>query len=410
MILPGRARASIVKAAIASVDSAAMRILHVIGSLDPALGGPPMVAACLAAAQASLGHESQILSYHSDGADERMAKAMERINPFKAVQRQTLPPPAGLEKILARDARRNIPAHLNGVQFVHIHGVWEPILKAAADCALQQHIPYVVAPHGMLDPWSLRQRRLKKKLALALGYQKMLNQAAFLHVLNGDEQKLLEPLGVKSPTEVISNGVFLEEIEPLPAAGSFRAAHPELSDDPYILFLSRLHYKKGLDYLADAFALVIKEHAAARLVVAGPDGGAEKDFARQVNKLKLDDRVHIVGPLYGADKFAALVDAAAFCLPSRQEGFSVAVTEALACGVPVVISDACHFPEVEEAGAGLVVPLEPARIASALLQILQDSTLRAGMGAAGAALVRKRYTWPKIGQTSIDAYRQHLTG
>lgn len=386
-----------------------MRILHVIGSLDPALGGPPVVAACLAAAQASLGHESRILSYETPGADERMARTMERINAFKPVARAVLPAPAGLERFLARDARRQIPAHLNGVQFVHIHGVWEPILKAAADCTHQQQIPYVVAPHGMLDPWSLRQRRLKKKLALALGYQKMLNQAAFLHVLNGDERNLLAPLGVKSPTEVIPNGVFLEEIEPLPPRGSFRAAHPELGAGPYILFLSRLHYKKGLDYLAEAFALVAKEHPGAHLVIAGPDGGAQGDLEKQVAKLKLTDRVHIVGPLYGADKFAALVDAACFCLPSRQEGFSVAITEALACGVPVVISDACHFPEVQEGGAGFVAPLEPPRIAEALLRVINDEPLRASMGQAGAALVRKRYTWPKIAQLSIDAYRLHLT-
>jgi glycosyltransferase involved in cell wall biosynthesis len=176
--------------------------------------------------------------------------------------------------------------------------------------------------------------------------------------------------------------------------------------DGVILSLSRLHYKKGLDYLCDAFALVT--HRQAHLVVAGPDGGERGEFERRVAGAGLADRVHIVGPLYGRDKSAAMVDADCFCLPSRQEGFSMAILESLAGGLPAIISDACHFPEVAEAGAGFITPLKPSQIAAAIDTLLGDSPLRASMAAAAVALVRARYTWQAIAPQTISAYARHM--
>ncbi len=179
---------------------------------------------------------------------------------------------------------------------------------------------------------------------------------------------------------------------------------------PFGLFLSRLHHKKGLDYLADAFALVAAQFPEARLVVAGPDDGARGPFEQRVRAAGLAGRVHLVGPLYGPAKFAAMVDATCFCLPSRQEGFSVAVTEAMACGLPVVISDACHFPEVAEVGAGEVVPLEGDRVAQALRRVVGDPELRRSMGEAGRQLVRSRFTWPRVAEQCVAAYGRRSPG
>ncbi len=172
-----------------------------------------------------------------------------------------------------------------------------------------------------------------------------------------------------------------------------------------MLFLSRLHYKKGLDILADAFRRVAPLFPDVDLVVAGPDGGAEDEFRGRIRQYGLEERVHMTGGLYGPAKIAALKRAACFCLPSRQEGFSVAITEALACGVPVAITDACHFPEVGEAGAGIVSPLDPMAVAAALERILEDPDRAARMGAAGAKLVRDNYTWPRIAVQTIAAYQ-----
>jgi len=131
-------------------------------------------------------------------------------------------------------------------------------------------------------------------------------------------------------------------------------------------------------------------------------------FRQQVARLGLTTRVHIVGPLWGEDKLAAIVDADCFCLPSRQEGFSMAITEVMACGLPVVISEPCHFPEVREAGAGEVVPLDARAIADALERVLQDPQQRQRMGQAGRELVRSRYTWPHIAEQCVRAYRREI--
>jgi glycosyltransferase involved in cell wall biosynthesis len=180
---------------------------------------------------------------------------------------------------------------------------------------------------------------------------------------------------------------------------------PELQGAPYVLFLSRLHHKKGLDVLAEAFRLIAGTRSDVHLVVAGPDDGAARDFQARVAGA-LASRVHLVGALYGVEKFAALVDAACFCLPSRQEGFSVAITEAMACHLPVVISDSCHFPEVEAAHAGIITTLDPRAVAAAVLQILDDPAAAGRMGAAGGNLVRERYTWQAVAAQSLVHYRR----
>jgi glycosyltransferase involved in cell wall biosynthesis len=384
-----------------------MRIAHIISSLDPAAGGPPMVATRLAAAQAGLGHDVELVAYEPSAAvRSNIDRAMAGLPNADCLAIHFIPSPRGFARITASDAYRDLRKR-PPFNIMHMHGVWNPIIRAAARAATDNRIPYVITPHGTLDPWSLQQRPLKKRLALAFSYRSMLNHATFIHTLNEDEKRLLDPLKLTAPCEVIPNGIFLEEIAELPPAGTFRTAHPELENGPFVLFLSRLHYKKGLDYLADSFVSVVKQVSGAQLVVAGPDEGARADFEKQIDQLGIAGRVHLVGPLYGRDKLAALVDAAVFCLPSRQEGFSIAIIEALACGLPVVISDQCHFPEVAEADAGFITPLEPGVIAASIATLLADESLRKKMGAAGSTLVRTCFTWPKVAERTTELYQRY---
>jgi glycosyltransferase involved in cell wall biosynthesis len=367
-----------------------MRIVHVIASLDPAQGGPPVVAGQLAAAQTAAGHAVTL-------AAEVVPEGL----PVPAARLPTHGP-AALWAAPSPDVRRLVDA----ADVVHLHGVWEPILPAVARAARAAGRPYLVAPHGMLDPWSLRQKRWKKRLALTLGYRRMLNAAAALHVLNADERELMRPLGLTAPCEVIPNGIFLDQFAAPGSLERLRERRAGLGDRPYVLFLSRLHYKKGLDILAEAFGRVAARIADVDLVVAGPDGGAEAAFREQVRRLGLTDRVWVAGPLYGDDKRAILGHAVVFCLPSRQEGFSVAILEALACRVPVVITKDCHFPEVAEVAAGRVVSLDAGEVADAIIGLLSDAELRDASGAAGRALVESRFTWPKVAEQTIAVYER----
>lgn len=190
-----------------------------------------------------------------------------------------------------------------------------------------------------------------------------------------------------------------------PKKNKFYTLHPELNKRPYIIFLSRLHYKKGLDYLAEAFVLFCRHNQDIDLVVAGPDGGAQTEFEEIINKNGLSERVFVPGPIYGEEKFAALLDAFCFCLPSRQEGFSMAITEALACSTPVVISNDCHFPEVEQANAGYVTNLDAKEIADSWQDLALDETKRKQLSASAKKLVFENYLWEKIAEKVIEKYR-----
>jgi glycosyltransferase involved in cell wall biosynthesis len=380
-----------------------MKICHVLPSLDPSQGGPPAVASRLAAAQAALGHAVAILSY--DTPDQRVAieRSMRDIPGADRLRLISLSPPQGrLASILTpASLLRGIEDAIRSATIVHLHGVWEPIIRLAAKSAHRLNIPYVVAPHGMLDPWSLSQKAMKKKIALALGYRTMLDNAAFLHVLNADEQTLLAPQELRVRMEVIPNGIFLNEID---GALSSSSAHAGLNGKPFLLFLSRVHYKKGLDYLADSFAQLHAKNPDWQLVIAGPDGGERAPIEQRIARLNFNSTVRVIGAVYGSEKFALLRSAACFCLPSRQEGFSVAVLEAMACRVPVVISENCHFPEVAQVGAGHVVPLQTSAIAAALLDVASATPeQRRQMGEAGRRLVEERFTWEKVAARSVEA-------
>jgi len=385
-----------------------MKILHTLPNLDPSAGGLASVAIRLASAQAGLGHDVAIACYHDASADDRIAADAARVPHFDRVHVEHLAALTPWECRLGLRARRRVDAIVRRFDIVHNHGVWDTLARIVTAAARKHDIPYVIAPHGMLDPWSMSQKWLKKRIALALGYRAMLDAAAFIHALNHDEQQLMAPLRLKSPVRIIPNGVYLEEFDSLPPPGEFRASHPGLGDRPYVLFLGRIHPKKGLDYLAEAFAKVLRDGCDAALVVAGPDAGALGSFLAQSRRLGIADRVVLTGLIWGRKKLAALVDAACFCLPSRQEGFSMAIAEALACRVPVVISQACHFPEVAQAGAGFVLPLEADAFANALNQLLRDRTLRSHMGTAGKDLVAAQFTWSTIASRSILLYEPHV--
>jgi glycosyltransferase involved in cell wall biosynthesis len=358
----------------------------------------------LAAAQASLGCAAAIVSYRFPKAQERIDAALGAIPHMPQVRLEYLPPLTKPERFLARGARRRLLPIVDEFDWVHLHGVWDPLIYAAAAAAAERGKPYALTVHGMLHPWALRQKSWKKRAALALGYRRMLNAARFLHLGNDAERELIAPLELTPPTRIVPNGVFLEQFDPLPPRGAFRQAHPELAGAKIVLFLGRLHYMKGLDFLAEAMAIVVAKFPDAHLAVVGPDAGAKTAFQSQVARLGITDRVHLLGPLYAGQKIAALHDCDCFCLPSRREGFSMAVIEALACQAPAVLSTECFFPEVAGASAGIVVELSAPAVAAGIETVLQDPAAAATMGLAARNLVASRFTWPKVAQQMIEGY------
>jgi len=392
-------RIQAISIALASV----VKIIHVIGVMDLAAGGPTVGTASFAGTQALAGHDVLIVCYDSPGNTAALQECR-RLPGFDRVQVRVLPRHGKIEGITAIGAKKALKGIITPDSFVDIHGVWAPLLSGAVTVARAKKAPYAITPHGMLDPWSMRQKAWKKKPIWQWVWKDHCDHASFIRVLNADEVRLMKPLAVKAPMEIFPNGIFPESYAELPSPGEFRKQHAPLNERRFILFLSRLHFKKGLDYLIEAFAIVAARIPDVDLVIAGPDEGALEQLQRDIKRLNLASRVHIVGALYGRSKYEALVDAYCFCLPSRQEGFSNAIIEALASGTPVVISENCNFPEVGEVKAGYVVKLEAAATATALIALLQSPSSRDEAGRAGKALIFERFTW----KASVDKWIRYV--
>jgi glycosyltransferase involved in cell wall biosynthesis len=374
-----------------------MRIVHAVTSLDPSYGGPTAVVMGLAIARAATGPTSVVGCEAQDGDGGLMRANLDRLGSV-GVQARLLRDPGlrGYGGARLDDAVRDA-----GV--LHLHGTWDPLLLTLARSARALSVPYVVCPHGTLAPKFLSQKSLKKRIAMHLGVRAMLEHAAFLHVLNERERDDVALLGLAPPLEIVGNGIDLRDCAALPARGALRG-RLGIGDAPMVLFLSRLHPAKGLDLLVPAFKHAVARVPRAQLVIAGPDYGAQAATERLVADLGLGGSVHLTGPLFGASKWQALVDADAFVLPSRYEGFSMAVLEAMACGLPTVITTTCHFPEAARAGAALETGCSADELAAALCTLLADLPAARAMGQRAAALVRERYTWTEVSRHLESLY------
>lgn len=381
-----------------------MEILHVLDNLDPARGGPQIVVPSLAAAQAALGCRVRILSYWPASADAQIAERLGEIPSSASVEIVRLRRRSLLEQLLVLEARQNLRRLISPQTFVHLHGVWEPLLWAAAGIAQDQGAAYAVRLCGILQPGQMNRYRIAKSIAFLLGARRMLREAAFIHALTEAEARFARKYTGNAPIEVIPNGVFTAKYTIPPAAGAFYQKHPELCEHPYILFLSRLHYHKGVMCLIQAFAHVASQLPHVHLVLAGPDGGEKGRAEKEVARAGLSDRVHIIGPIYAEEKAAAFRDAVCFCLPSRSEGMSNAILEALTWGTPVVLSEECYWPEIVAAGAAESVVRNPKAIATALVRILSDEQRRKRMSTAARTLVMEKYDWAVIARRTLQLY------
>lgn len=386
-----------------------MRVLHVISSINSESGGPSAALLGLAMAQQRIGLSVQVVSTFRPGQDNSAASTMrasgvgvELIGPAPGrLARHPGTQPA-LEKAIA------------GSNVVHIHALWEDIQHLAASVARRREVPYVFRPCGMLDPWSLSQNRWMKKLYLTWRLRRDLNGAAAIHYTADAERDGAAALKLRPPGIVEPNGVDLEAYRDLPARGAFRHRFGIDPQRPLLLFLSRIHPKKGLDLLIPAFAEVVANDQPGEgplLALVGPDhDGYRVTVERLIAQHGVADRVIWTGMLQGADKVQAYVDSDLFVLPSYQENFGIVVAEAMAAGLAVVISDKVNLDrDVLSAGAGGVVPLDAPRLASEIVTWLRNSVMRQRAARAARSFAFERFDWASIAARWADGYQKILS-
>jgi glycosyltransferase involved in cell wall biosynthesis len=328
-------------------------------------------------------------------------RARNRSNTLRG--RLNLSTPVGFETA----ARDLIQKH--AIQVVHAHEVRTVENLRLAPLINRHGVPLVVSPHGTL-PYDTGRQSIKR-LWDRLFARRLLPRFDRVIALTSHEaaeaRAIWSACGVPLPDErlsIVPNGIRVSDFARLPDPAPFRARW-KLGAGPVVLFLGRLHERKGLQFLIPAFADAAQSAPNARLLIVGPDEGKRAALDAQIEQLNLGARVIFTGLLTGEDKLAALAAADLFALPAVGEGFSMAVLEAMACGLPVLLTPGCNFPEVVEAGAGLVVEREVPALREGLHALLTDRERRASMGRSARDLVQARYTWPQVVTRLEDVYR-----
>jgi poly(glycerol-phosphate) alpha-glucosyltransferase len=291
----------------------------------------------------------------------------------------------------------------------HVHGVWQPHSLAVQSLATRLRKPVIASAHGMLEKWELAHKALRKKIYSALFERPALARSACLRALSAEEANDYRRYGLTNPIAVIPNGVReLDRVDP----SSITARFPQLIEKDVVLYLSRIHQKKGILNLVRAWPQIASAHPQAHLLIAGPEYPDAAAAARElIARSGIGSSVTFAGTLAGTEKLAALSYARCFCLPSYSEGQSIAVLEALSIGLPAVITPACNVDGVAESNSGRVVENKPEILASSILSILElNSTDWNTMSQSARHLARTQYNWTHIGHQMKSVYQWMLGG
>ena len=376
-----------------------MLVLHALSSLEASAGGPTAALLGLACAQIDLGIKVRVLGSCNPVAHSIVPALLKAGADVTLVE---FPKSAGS----VANMIKVVGTQTQGVDIVHVHGLWELLPTTVALGAWHKDIPFVMRPCGMLDQWSLTQHAFIKKLHLRIITGPILNRASLIHATTTQERREIERLRLRTPVLVAHNGVDNHAFE---SVGQPQGILSKLATSRrVVLFLGRVHPKKGVDALISAMELVTMPDVV--LVVMGPgENSYIKQLLRQVNELGIGDRVLFLDPSYGIERFAAYRSADLFVLPSMQENFGITVAEAMACGVPVIVSPEVALSQIVEAEkAGMITSRAPVEVARTIDMLLSDKQLSESMGEHGRYAAEKHFRWRNIAQLWLAKYMSIL--
>ncbi|MGB9179676.1 MAG: glycosyltransferase [Pyrinomonadaceae bacterium] len=374
-----------------------MKVLHIIPRLSFRCGGPVKAMIGMAEAQARAGLDLKILATdHWYEGHPEIEGCEIKVFPCRFIHGWQLSPAFG----------RALPDELRWADVVNIHTMWSYTTLAAARACQRAGVPYILRPCGMLDVWSLSQKQWKKRLYAGLIERNNINRASSLWFTSEEERASARSFNYTCPDAVIPLGLPLNSYAQLPPRGFFRERYPQLAGRRVALFLGRITPVKQLDVLLRAFKTVSADFPDAALVIAGPDEDNHLSVLKQlVNELGMKNEVIFTGGLQGAEVQAALADAEMFVLPSLHENFGVAAVEAMASGIPVIVSDRVGLASyVSGARAGLVTPANERELAASLRAFLSDPALARRMGENGRHLALEKFTWDHIVSSIRELY------
>lgn len=375
-----------------------MKILHVIPSVNSESGGPVRSSLASVKAVHSVNDEcEQVIATTDYGLSARWIREL-RNRIGHAGRYRVFPKTLQVDRGVSIRLLAWLLEHGSEYDLLVLRSALHPVVSTAAWAASRTGLPYVLTPHGCLSAYTFEHRRTRlKKFYFRTVERHTVRGASAVQCTCQQEADEIRQLGVECDIRII----------PHPYTGPIRSS-TESHSGLRLLFLSRLHPMKGLDVLLPAFARVMNLHPEAELVIAGSgDPAYEREIRRRTKQLDIAASVSFSGFLTGESKEEAFDSSDVFILPSQRENYGIVVVEAMARGLPVVISGEVGIARyVERAGAGLVATRTPEGFAKAMKRILASREEQERMGRAGVRLVRERFSGIEVGESLRDLYRE----
>lgn len=373
-----------------------MRILHAVETLSRNGGGLPVAVTELAAAVGRGKADWWIDLISSDDLDR---VPVDNCLHLSTIGRDRV---GGVKAAAWIDEQqRSRPEAGGAFSVIHQHGLWAPLPVSSGRYAKRHGLPLVLSPHGMLEAWAMAYRGGRKKVAWHLYQRRNLDAASVLHAASEAEGERFRRLGFRQPIAILPHGV-----EPIPKTPLDPEAAGAEKRKRQVLMLSRIHPKKGLDLLLEAWSRL--DPSEWELIIAGnDDGGHQPALEAKANQLGLGpDQVRFAGPLFDAAKDTVFRRADLFILPSYSENFGIVVPEALQYGLPVITTSDTPWGKLASEACGWWVDPEVGVIETTLgsAMALSDEE-RTAMGTRGVALVDREHRWPKIAEGYVSLYR-----
>lgn len=368
-----------------------MKVCIFTATIDKKDGGPSRSVPILAKGLASIGCEVTLMTLKTDDMNTHMLNGSN----VKIVIIPADSSTSELERAII-DGQYDI---------IHMQNLWLPSYHQVAAIARKHRIKYVMTPRGTLEPWSLQQKALKKKAAMWLYQRKDLNEAAGILTTAEMEANHCRDLRLTAPIAIIPNGIDVSEYQ-------CRTTEDMRNIRKQIVFLSRIHQKKGVEILINVWERLAEEHKDWNVVIAG---NGEEAYIQQLKSMitskRLQDCMKIIPPVFGKDKHKLYCESSLFVLPTYSENFGMVVAEALACGVPVVTTNGTPWQELNDEKIGWCVDLSEENIENAIRDALSLPAEKLfAMGQKGSKHINNNYLYTSVAKKNLELYKWILEG
>jgi glycosyltransferase involved in cell wall biosynthesis len=358
-----------------------MKVIHIVGSIDKSAGGPSRSVPQTCEYVSLLGVEIELITRPSENP-----VTVNTTDTYKLTY-YTLKELIVFSKSLSK----------NEISLIHLQHVWDPYIHVIARAAQKKGIPYIITPRGMLEPWIMNRHSWKKKIAMWLYQRKDIENAAYLHATCDMEKENIRKLGFKNPIVVIPNGIEIGNVK----------QKTEWQKVRNILFISRIHPKKGIELLIEAIALL--QNKQLKLTIAGEGDESYIAGLKQLCKEKKvsEQQFEFTGGVYGERKWELYQESDLFVLPTYSENFGIVVAEALATGLPVITTKGAPWQELETKKCGWWIDLDEQNLANTLSIAMQASEEDLEvMGKNGINLIKNNYSIVNVSQKIKNLYQE----